>query len=346
MSLAIREMDDSPSLALPNFQHTIDQAQLLNEYQQHVQIATGQAVEKAMTYADSLSRNILEGLKAQIASIGKPKVMAVTINNGEVRKLKNPANKALGRMILNAKQGLHTLLVGPAGSGKTMAAEQLAEALNLPFYSVCFTAGASETWLFGRQTPNGFIEGPFPKAFRDGGVFLGDELDAADANMLLAINTALANRILYNPINGELIRQNTNFVFVAGANTVGMGANAVYTGRNRLDGATLTRFVKIEVNYDPEIEELVCPDDALRTKLQRAREVILKDKSGYVISTRCLDYAYRQRQMGVEVTDILKSLTMGWPEELISKCELDRWEEPKKRERKKVADQTGMENIF
>lgn len=324
MGVTIKDMDTEETGAgslSDKVKHSIDIAQMMIEVNQQVQIATGEAVEKAMTYAESLSRDIIAKTKEQISGIAKPKIMMVEVDKVQ-RKLKKPANKHLGRLIVNHGLRIHTMLVGPAGCGKTIAAEQVAEATGKQFGSVCLSAGASETWLFGRQTPNGFVEAPFSRLYREGGIFLLDEMDAADSNLLLSINTALANGFMFNPISGDTIQQHEDFVCIAGANTFGMGANASYTGRNRLDGATLTRFVKIAVDYDPEIEEVVCPDEELREALQKARGVIAKERMEYIISTRCLDQAYRQKAAGITNAEIVDSLTLGWPTELVAKTGL------------------------
>lgn len=319
MSVTIKEMniENEPSFS-QEIQNSLDTAEMLTRINQDVQVLTGQAVEKAMTYADNLSRDIIAKVKEQISGIAKPKIMHVEVKDIQ-RKLSKPANKHLGRLIINHGLGIHTMLVGPAGCGKTIAASQLAEATGKAFGSVCLSAGASETWLFGRHTANGYIEADFVKIYRDGGVFLFDEFDAADSNFLLCVNTALANGFIYNPMTGETIKQHKDFVCLAGANTFGMGSNASYTGRNRLDGATLTRFVKIAVDYDLDIEEAVCPDAELRAILQNARKVIATERMDYIVSTRCLDYAYRQKAAGIAQSEILASLTLGWPEELIKK---------------------------
>lgn len=324
MGVTIKEIDietDENNGTARAVRESLDIAAMMTEVNQQVQIATGEAVEKAMNYADNLSRSIIEKVKEQISGIAKPKIMMVEIE-GVKRKLSKPANKHLGRMIVNHGLGIHTMLVGPAGCGKTIAAEQLAEATGKAFGSVCLSAGASETWLFGRQTPNGFVEATFSKLYREGGIFLLDEMDAADSNLLLSINTALANGFMFNPISGETIKKHADFVCVAGANTFGMGASASYTGRNRLDGATLTRFVKIAVDYDHEIEEIVCPDNELREALQNARKVISTERMDYIVSTRCLDQAYKQKAAGIATAEIVASLTLGWPEELIKKTGL------------------------
>lgn len=284
----------------------------------------GQAVGTALTQAQAQAASMIADLEVKIASIAKPKtvVMAVEVDK-ETRKLTKPANPNLGRMIVNAKLGLNTLLVGPAGSGKTVAAEQLAEALGRSFGHVCLTAGASETWLFGRQTAKGFIEGSFSSIYRNGGVFLADEMDGADANMLLSINTSLANGHLYNPIVGENIPRHPDFVFVGAANTLGRGGSGIYTGRSRLDAATLNRFITLQVDYCDAIEAQVCPDETLRSLLQEARNKLATLKSQEIVSTRTLDQAYKQFKAGIPLADIFESLTMGWPDGISKQCGID-----------------------
>lgn len=312
----IEEMEETTG-ALPALQQSLDVAKIMQEVNQELQVRTGEAVERAFSYAEKLSRDILERVRTEIAGIGKPKIMAVKIE-GVVHKLSKSASPYLPRLLINAQLGKHSLLVGPAGCGKTVVAHQLAEALGRDFGQVCFTAGASESWLFGRQTPNGFVEGSFSKLYKNGGVFLGDELDAADSNMLLAINTALANGHFYNPINGELVNKHENFVFVAAANTFGLGADGSYTGRNRLDAATLDRFVGcvIQVDYSPAIEEQVCPDEEIRTMMQGARAKLREMKAQQVLSTRALQAAYDLSRVGVGMEEIIQSITSSWPEGL------------------------------
>lgn len=232
-------------------------------------------------------------------------------DNTEV-KLSNRASKALPRLIINAKLGLYSLMVGPAGCGKTTAAYQVAEALSLQFGSVCLTAGASETWLFGRQTPTGFVEGTFSKIYREGGVFLADEMDAADANLLLSINTALSHSTMLNPMNGEAIKKHKDFVFIGAANTNGKGSTHLYTGRSRLDAATLDRMVVIKVDYDHILEKELCPDEEWYQALQNTREGLLREGHDEFVSTRAFASGYKQLEAGVLKTEILDSLVATW----------------------------------
>lgn len=275
-------------------------------------------IQRALSQGLELSNKMIEDVKRELFEISRNsnKVMVVRINTEDIKKLSSEAVPFLGRLIINAKVGINTLLVGPAGCGKTFAANQLAESLGLEFGHLNLTAGASETWLFGRQTPNGFIEAPFSKLYKTGGVFLADEIDAADANLMLSINTAIAGNHLYNPISGESIPKHKDFVFLGAANTFGKGADSKYTGRSRLDAATLDRFVMLAVDYNEDVETKLCTNVELRNILWKMREVLLDMGAQEFISTRGMQIAQRQLDCGVSFSDILDSITLSWAEDL------------------------------
>lgn len=242
-------------------------------------------------------------------------VQRIQVNDGPINKVSSKINPLLPRLVVNAKNHIHTMLVGPAGCGKTTVAYQLAETLNLPFSSVCLTAGASETWLFGRQTPNGFTEGPFSKRYREGGVFLADEMDAADANLLLSINTALSHSEMLNPMNGEIIEKHKDFIFVGAANTNGKGANHMYTGRSRLDAATLDRFVLLSMTYDSKLEKELCHDTRMYDFLSQLRRQLQDQECDEFISTRAFVAAQKQLNSHVPPKEILDAMISAWSEQ-------------------------------
>lgn len=275
-------------------------------------------VQNALSQAADLSKTMINETRKELLELrqSSSQVLAVQINETDVTKLSTEAVPFLGRMIVNAKIGVNSLLIGPAGCGKTFSVGQLAEALGLQFGHLNMTAGASETWLFGRQTPNGFIEGSFSKLYKNGGVFLADEIDAADANLMLSINTAIANDVLYNPISGETIPRHKDFVFVGAANTFGKGGDSKFTGRSRLDAATLDRFVMIAVDYNTSVEEKLVTNIELRNVLWRMRDKLEELGSQEFISTRAMQIAQRQFDGGISVNDILDSITLSYPDDL------------------------------
>jgi MoxR-like ATPase len=161
---------------------------------------------------------------------------------------------------------VHQLLVGPRGSGKTMTATLLAQALELPLYTVSLSQGVDEGVLQGWLLPTtdglkfGYVRSPFVRGYEEGGVVLLDELDGADNNVLMILHAALSNGRWDIPLRGENappLRRHPNFICLAAANTHGHGADRVYVGRQQLDGATLDRFAmgRLAVDYDEALEK-------------------------------------------------------------------------------------------
>jgi hypothetical protein len=181
-------------------------------------------------------------------------------NNG--RKRKQGQAPVVNYVLALAKQRVPVQLVGPAGSGKGTIVSQVADELALPIRRVSLTGGASLGFLLGFPTPSGYVESGFVKSYRDGGVFLFDEMDAADPNMLLVVNEALANGILDHPFTGEVIHRSEDFVPFSAMNTWGTGGDADYTARERLDTATMDRWRmgRVFVDYDPKVEAAILPD--------------------------------------------------------------------------------------
>ena len=141
-------------------------------------------------------------------------------------------------------------LVGEAGTGKNFTLQEIAEDLKLDFY---FTNSVQQEYkLTGFIDAGGvFHETEFYKAFTKGGLFFLDEIDASIPEVLVLLNAAIANRYFEFP-NGR-VTAHPDFRVVAAGNTVGSGANDLYTGRLVLDSATLDRFVIIEFDYDRNI---------------------------------------------------------------------------------------------
>lgn len=246
--------------------------------------------------------------------------------DGEVIKLKGVTLPAIFQDVMDlATCRENILLVGPAGCGKTHIAEMIAKSLKLEFGSLSCTSGMSETHLLGRSTPD-FHEGKskfqgteFLRVYEGGGVFLMDEIDAADSNLLLALNSALANGYANVPNRPNKPRavKHDDFVMIATANTYGRGATRVYAGRNQLDEATIDRFRigTVECDYDRLVEEALCPDDELRKHFWAIRDKIEAAGIRRILSTRFLIQAYKMANApDVEwsLEKIVKVFFNGW----------------------------------
>jgi cobaltochelatase CobS len=160
-------------------------------------------------------------------------------------------------------------LSGPAGSGKTHAAQAVAKALGQKFYYNGSVAMPFE--LLGFVDAGGvYRDTPFRQAYENGGVYVFDEVDGSDANALLAVNGHLAGSVGTFP--DKLVERHPDFVCIATANTMGQGATADYVGRTKLDGAFLNRFpIKLAWFYDNALELAISGNKAFAERVQRAR---------------------------------------------------------------------------
>jgi AAA domain (dynein-related subfamily) len=167
-----------------------------------------------------------------------------------------------GLVIALAEARVPIMLVGPAGSGKSHVCKQVADYLEFQYAECPMTAGATPSWLLGNiqlptpSSPEGYRARPFLERFESGGVFNFEEIDAADPNMLLVSNQALAAEEFFNPVNGEMYEKSENFIAMSTANTFGLGATRAFTARERLDAATIDRWRMGRVFVDID-EDLV-----------------------------------------------------------------------------------------
>lgn len=298
------------------------QQKMLSDMRKTTSQAAREAVDQSAKYADELVSVMIDKVREELEGwkSPKPKTLFVQYENSGPIEFETPVSPYLKDVLDVFKAGENPLLVGPAGSGKSIICEQAAAALKIPYSHVNCTAGASETWFFGRQTPTGAFKGPLHERYESGGLFGAEEWDASDENLTLAFNTLLESKKFFNPILNELVDRHENFLFIATANTSGRGADAIYTGRNRQDGAARSRFVPIEVSYSKEIEQAVCPDMKMREKFWEIREELTKRKSEEVWGTRQLRQAFSLKNLGWNEKKIYKSLTFGWAEGLAKSC--------------------------
>ena len=137
--------------------------------------------------------NALSQLKSEVEEI------VVKVADRPAVKMNGKVHEKFAEILDLAAQRMEILVVGPAGCGKSHLAEQIAKALGLRFGSISCSAGMSEGQITGRLILTGdggkfeYQRSQFVEFYEEGGVFLLDEIDAADANVLLVINQALAN---------------------------------------------------------------------------------------------------------------------------------------------------------
>lgn len=175
------------------------------------------------------------------------------------------------------------LLCGPAGSGKTTMAMHIADALDLKFYSMSMTKQTTVNAIIGFISINGtYIPSQFRQAFEHGGLFLLDEIDASDPNTILCLNT-IENGYVSFP--DGVVNKHPDFRLVATANP--SDGHSIYTGRSKLDKATLDRFFRVTVDIDSNLEVSITSKESTED-INLAREVMESIGHTELLSTRDL----------------------------------------------------------
>lgn len=245
--------------------------------------------------------NISEEIKAiqkQIAELKERKPLEVIINLDKKKKIDlGLQHFQFPDLVKMVATGLNIFLVGPAGSGKTTAAINVAKALEVEFH---FTGAiASEFKLTGFINASGnIVSTEFRKAYENGGLFLFDEIDASYPQAVLAFNAALSNNYMDFP--DKRITRHEKFYCIAAANTYGQGADRQYVGRNQLDAASLDRFVFIDWKYDEKLETELTKNEEWSTYVQQARKVVEDLKIRHVVSPRASMHGATLLAIGIE----------------------------------------------
>ena len=278
-----------------------------------------------------VSTEMVREMVADALSHLKPetKEIVVKVADRPAVKMDGKVHEKFAEILDLAAQRMEILMVGPAGCGKSHLAEQIAKALGLRFGSISCSAGMSEGQITGRLIPTGdggrfeYQRSQFVEFYEEGGEFLLDEIDAADANVLLVINQALANGHLPVPnrITNPQAKRHPDFVLIAAANTFGNGANRMYVGRNQLDESTLDRYRigQVVMDYDRQLEESILGDTGLLQRLWSIRRKAAECQLRRVVSTRFIAKAATMRAAGWTSEKIIVQLVCGWTQDERSK---------------------------
>lgn len=153
--------------------------------------------------------------------------------------------------------GLFVLIIGPKGTGKTTLVRDFAKSKNINLESINFSLRTRESHLVGTKTLYegnvGFEEGLLVKSMREGDILYLDEINAAEADVLLRLDEALDDRrqIVLKESTGETIKAKDGWFVIATINPL------THSGTKELPPQIVSRFpVRIRLEYPPEKIEL------------------------------------------------------------------------------------------
>lgn len=248
----------------------------------------------------SVSRDIIEHVETGISS----KELKQTMESMNIREIEIPGGVKRQHFLFEKvlkliAKDFNVYLYSMPGTGKTYMAQEIAKALKLDFY---FSGAVLEPYkLIGFKSAKGdYIETDFYKCFKNGGLFLFDEMDASNPEALIIINAALANKFLDFP-NGRVFAHE-KFRLIGAGNTNGIDIGTGYTARQQLDIATLDRFIFLEMPYDEKLEERFARGyingKYYFDRFLLARRIVMSEKLPLICSTRSLILGLRLVQSG------------------------------------------------
>lgn len=233
--------------------------------------------------------------------------LEIKLNNNELKTKIECCHGMFETILKHIETNEPLFLTGPAGSGKSTIAEQAALALGYEFGAISVCAQTTKSDFLGYMDANGrYVSTMFRKIYETGGMFLIDEIDAGNPNVLAVLNAALSGSQFAFP--DGLVKKNEKFILIATANTLGKGS-AEYVGRNQLDLATLDRFNFIFVDYDKKLEKTLAPKkyhEHLR-RIYKIREFINEKDMKIIVSTRSIIKIMKLLENGFQFRDCLSS---------------------------------------
>ena len=153
--------------------------------------------------------------------------------------------------------GLFVLIIGPKGTGKTSLVRDFAKNRDVNLESINFSLRTRESHLIGTKTLTdgtvSFDEGLLIKSMREGNMLYLDEINSAEADVLLRLDEALDDRrqIVLKESTGETVKAKEKWFVVATINPL------THSGTKELPPQLLSRFpVRIRLEYPPENIEL------------------------------------------------------------------------------------------
>ena len=249
-----------------------------------------------------LSEDLKSRIMEKVPSTGSGKPATIPVIKAGVPQTESDIPK--GKNFFDVVDDLfvhnNVYLYGRAGTGKTVLAQQVAEELcrkngmyklgdGDPYYTLSCSQWTSPLQIIGGFSIDGYTAGQLELAWKNGGVFIIDELPKLDPNTAGLLNDALAKSadekwipkvdkdgkpefdakgekvMVKKPVyivngKGEKIAKHKDFMVIGTGNTDMKSVSVNFSGNNRQDYSLVDRFVgsMYKVDYDYALEYSLC----------------------------------------------------------------------------------------
>ena len=193
--------------------------------------------------------------------------------------------KLVQEMIACAKAGLHVLLIGPSGNGKSAAAREVSRRMARAYLSINAHPGMDTGLLIGQMLPRAlpsggitleWMDGILTQAVRMGRTFFFEEITRAPQESVSRLFGLLDKGFSYYDLpekGDEDIAIHPDFWMIGTANPAGQGYQT-----SRLDAALESRFGAIFEINEPLADEKAILHRILPAEKYRMRGLAIADK--------------------------------------------------------------------
>lgn len=170
---------------------------------------------------------------------------------------------------------------GPKGAGKTTLVEQFFARIGVPVVSLTCNRRIPLSDYVRQMVPDGeggwlSVPGPLVVAMQEGFPVVLNEPSAMDPADLVAMHDLIDRGLLVQE-DGSVIRASRGFLVFATDNTFGQGDDSgSYAGANTLSAATMSRFLKFNLDYPGEKEEVAILEARFNGQSTEALQMFVK----------------------------------------------------------------------
>lgn len=202
---------------------------------------------------DTLASDIRVTIKQHVDALSVPRTVVVQSPREPSGVTVMGTHRDYERLLQRTAHGVQQYFHGPAGTGKTRLAMDIARGLGMQYEILSCTSDMMRHDLFGFRDGHGVVNvTEVRRALEQGLLLIIDEVDNSSANLMGGLNLLTTHDEIAFP--DCKVRKHPDFRLIVIGNTIGEGATSQYRGRNALDAAFLDRFTFANIELDETIE--------------------------------------------------------------------------------------------